>query len=400
MKVHFIQQDSWVLPGEYLAWAERHGYDVAVTKCWEYETVPESAEADLLVVLGGCQCPATTKEECGYFDAEREKALIRSYVEAGKMVVGVCLGAQLLGEALGAPYAHSPEREIGPVKAQLTPEGKNDPFFASFGDVFLAGEWHNDMPGLTEDSVIIAESDGCPRQIVRYGKYVYGFQTHMEFTHEIVAAGIEDAGGRLNCTGQFVQTEEQLLAFDYSEMNALLSSFLDIMVEEYRREHFPTVSQMMEKMIAYSDGNIHDIDHLIRVWTYAKTIGELEGLDASTQYILEVAAITHDIACPLCREKYGSTNGKHQEEEGALMVRAFLSDSGMLPEQIDRVSYLVGHHHTFSGIDGLDYQILIEADYIANATENGYSQDNATNFINRIMKTESGIRIAKAVFCL
>ena len=400
MKVHFIQQDSWVLPGEYLAWAERHGYDVAVTKCWEYETVPESAEADLLVVLGGCQCPATTKEECGYFDAEREKALIRSYVEAGKMVVGVCLGAQLLGEALGAPYAHSPEREIGPVKAQLTPEGKNDPFFASFGDVFLAGEWHNDMPGLTEDSVIIAESDGCPRQIVRYGKYVYGFQTHMEFTHEIVAAGIEDAGGRLNCTGRFVQTEEQLLAFDYSEMNALLSSFLDAMVEEYRREHFPTVSQMMEKMIAYSDGNIHDIDHLIRVWTYAKTIGELEGLDASTQYILEVAAITHDIACPLCREKYGNTNGKHQEEEGALMVRAFLSDSGMLPEQIDRVSYLVGHHHTFSGIDGLDYQILIEADYIANATENGYSQDNAANFINRIMKTESGIRIAKAVFCL
>ena len=400
MKVHFIQQDSWVLPGEYLAWAERHGYDVAVTKCWEYETVPESAEADLLVVLGGCQCPATTKEECGYFDAEREKALIRSYVEAGKMVVGVCLGAQLLGEALGAPYAHSPEREIGPVKARLTPEGKNDPFFASFGDVFLAGEWHNDMPGLTEDSVIIAESDGCPRQIVRYGKYVYGFQTPMEFTHEIVAAGIEDAGGRLNCTGQFVQTEEQLLAFDYSEMNALLSRFLDAMVEEYRREHFPTVSQIMEKMIAYSDGNIHDIDHLIRVWTYAKTIGELEGLDASTQYILEVAAITHDIACPLCREKYGNTNGKHQEEEGALMVRAFLSGCGMLPEQIDRVSYLVGHHHTFSGIDGLDYQILIEADYIANATENGYSQDNATNFINRIMKTESGIRIAKAVFCL
>ena len=400
MKVHFIQQDSWVLPGEYLAWAERHGYDVAVTKCWEYETVPESAEADLLVVLGGCQCPATTKEECGYFDAEREKALIRSYVEAGKMVVGVCLGAQLLGEALGASYAHSPEREIGPVKARLTPEGKNDPFFASFGDVFLAGEWHNDMPGLTEDSVIIAESDGCPRQIVRYGKYVYGFQTHMEFTHEIVAAGIEDAGGRLNCTGRFVQTEEQLLAFDYSKMNALLSSFLDAMVEEYRREHFPTVSQIMEKMIAYSDGNIHDIDHLIRVWTYAKTIGELEGLDASTQYILEVAAITHDIACPLCREKYGNTNGKHQEEEGALMVRAFLSGCGMLPEQIDRVSYLVGHHHTFSGIDGLDYQILIEADYIANATENGYSQDNATNFINRIMKTESGLRIAKAVFCL
>ena len=130
------------------------------------------------------------------------------------------------------------------------------------------------------------------------------------------------------------------------------------------------VSQIMEKMIVFSDASIHDIDHLIRVWTYAKTIGELEGLDAEKQLILEVAAITHDIACPLCREKYGNTNGKHQEEEGTRMVRNFLTDSGMTEAQISRVSYLVGHHHTFTAIDGLDYQILIEADYIANASEN------------------------------
>ena len=69
-------------------------------------------------------------------------------------------------------------------------------------------------------------------------------------------------------------------------------------------------------MISFSDGNIHDIDHFVRVWNYAKTIAELEDIDSETQYILEVAAITHDIACPLCREKYGNTNGKHQEEEG------------------------------------------------------------------------------------
>ena len=66
-----------------------------------------------------------------------------------------------------------------------------------------------------------------------------------------------------------------------------------------------TIAQIMEKMIAFSEGNIHDITHLSCVWTYAKTIGELEGLDADTQFILEVAAITHDIACPLCRKKYG-----------------------------------------------------------------------------------------------
>ena len=102
------------------------------------------------------------------------------------------------------------------------------------------------------------------------------------------------------------------------------------------------ISRILEKMIRFSDGNIHDIDHLIRVWTYAKTIGGLEALDAETQFILEVAAITHDIACPLCRKKYGNTNGKRQEEEGVPMVREFLSDTGMDPDQIDRVAFLVG----------------------------------------------------------
>ncbi len=161
-----------------------------------------------------------------------------------------------------------------------------------------------------------------------------------------------------------------------------------------------SISQIMEKMIAFSEGNIHDIDHFVRVWNYAKTIAELEGIDPETQYILEVAAITHDIACPLCRKKYGNTNGKYQEEEGFLLVKDFLSDSGMTHAQINRVAFLVGHHHTFLGIDGIDWQILIEADYIANTTENGYSKENVKNFIKRIMKTESGKRLVQSVFCL
>ena len=142
-----------------------------------------------------------------------------------------------------------------------------------------------------------------------------------------------------------------------------------------------SIAQLLEKMIDYSAGNIHDIDHLIRVWTYAKTIGELEGLDANAQFILETAAITHDIACPLCREKYGNTNGKRQEEEGGPLVRSFLADAGLPGEQVERVAYLVGHHHTYTDIDGIDYQILIEADYIVNASESGYSPENRKNFL-------------------
>lgn len=161
-----------------------------------------------------------------------------------------------------------------------------------------------------------------------------------------------------------------------------------------------TISDIMNKMIAFSEGNIHDIDHFIRVWTYAKTIAALEQLDSETQYILEVAAITHDIACPLCRKKYGNTNGKHQEMEGIAMVEAFLSDAGMSSHQMERIKYLVGHHHTLSCIDKIDYQILVEADYIANASENGYDKKNIENFMNRIVKTSAGKQLIKSIFCL
>ena len=157
------------------------------------------------------------------------------------------------------------------------------------------------------------------------------------------------------------------------------------------------IAEILKKMITFSNGNIHDIDHLIKVWTYAKTIGELEGLDPETQFVLEVAAITHDIACPLCREKYGNANGKYQEIEGAPLVTEFLSDTGMTTEQISRVAYLVGQHHNLTDIKGMDYQILIEADYIVNASENGYSKENVENFVEKIVKTQSGRELTRAV---
>ena len=70
------------------------------------------------------------------------------------------------------------------------------------------------------------------------------------------------------------------------------------------------ISEMIQKMIDYSNGNIHDIEHFMKVWAYAKTIGESEHLNEETQFILEAAAVVHDIACPLCREKYGNADGK------------------------------------------------------------------------------------------
>lgn len=158
------------------------------------------------------------------------------------------------------------------------------------------------------------------------------------------------------------------------------------------------IAQIIKKMIEYSEGNIHDINHFIKVWTYAKTIGKMEHLDERTQFILEVAAITHDIACPLCREKYGNANGKYQEEEGKILVADFLKDTDLKDDEIDRVVFLVGHHHTFSDIKGMDYQILIEADYIVNADESQHALKNIENFTSRVCKTATGISLLKSIY--
>ena len=108
----------------------------------------------------------------------------------------------------------------------------------------------------------------------------------------------------------------------------------------------------MEKMIKTSGGNIHDIEHLVKVWSYAKTIGELEALDDETQFLLEAEAITHDIACPVCRERYGNANGKLQEQESPSLIKAFFADMDLAEAQTARISHVVGHHHTYEGVDG------------------------------------------------
>jgi HD superfamily phosphodiesterase len=161
-----------------------------------------------------------------------------------------------------------------------------------------------------------------------------------------------------------------------------------------------TVSEITTKMIEYSKGNLHDINHFMKVHAYAKTIGECEKLDKNAQTVLEVAAIVHDIACPLCREKYGNTNGMHQEKEGEILVAEFLKDTGYSEEFIDRIIFLVGHHHTLKGITGLDFQILIEADYIVNADESNYSKVNINNTLEKVFKTPTGIALLKSIYGL
>lgn len=158
------------------------------------------------------------------------------------------------------------------------------------------------------------------------------------------------------------------------------------------------IASIMQKMIAYSEGSLHDINHFLKVHSYAGTIGKLEGLDADTQIVLEAAAIVHDIACPMLRNQYGTANGKLQEKEGMPLARNLLQNTGLTEEQIDRVVFLVGHHHSPEQIQGMDYQILIEADYLVNADESHYSRENIQSVYDAIYKTQTGRQLLKDIY--
>jgi len=233
MHIHFIIHEHFEAPGAYEFWAESHGYIISYSRVYEGDQLPQTVEDfDLLIVMGGPQAPSTTIQQCPHFDSKGEQAVISKAIESGKMVIGICLGSQLIGEALGAHYDHSPEREIGKFPITLTADGLIHPLFSHFGEALEVGHWHNDMPGLTPKCAIIAYSEGCPRQIVAYSDRVFGFQCHMELTKEVVALLIENEDLSNAAEYRFVDEPEVLLGHDYDEMNQKLYEFLDKLVEE------------------------------------------------------------------------------------------------------------------------------------------------------------------------
>jgi GMP synthase (glutamine-hydrolysing) len=229
MKVHIVVHESFEAPAAIEAWAQGKNHDITYTRLYSGDTIPENRDFDFLVVMGGPQSPATTVEESPHFDVSKEIAFIKQTADEGKILLGVCLGAQLIGEALGAKFEHSPNREIGVFPITLTDDGEHDPLVGKFPEKFMVGHWHGDMPGLTPESKILATSEGCPRQIVRYTPKVYGFQCHFEFTPEAIEDLIENNAHELEDYKDlpYIETPEQIRSHDYGEMNNLLFSFLD-----------------------------------------------------------------------------------------------------------------------------------------------------------------------------
>ena len=158
--------------------------------------------------------------------------------------------------------------------------------------------------------------------------------------------------------------------------------------------------ELMLKMIEFDASDAKRIQHFVKVASFARTIGLGEGLDADTLLTLEAAAIVHDIGIHPSEEKYGDSNGKHQEELGPEPARQMLAEVGFDKARCERVAYLVGHHHTYTNIDGIDYQALVEADFLVNLFEDGASENAIRTAGEKIFRTATGKHLLETMFGL
>lgn len=158
------------------------------------------------------------------------------------------------------------------------------------------------------------------------------------------------------------------------------------------------LNNLISEMIKYNSHDPRRIMHSLKVHTLAKLIGEMEDLDAPALFALETAAIVHDVGIKAAETKFGSCGGKLQEKEGPAIAQEMLRSLNYEPEVIKRIGYLVGHHHTYSDIKGIDYQILVEADFLVNFHEDNYSEERIRTVFDIIFKTKSGCEICRQLF--
>ena len=161
--------------------------------------------------------------------------------------------------------------------------------------------------------------------------------------------------------------------------------------------------KVMNSMIEYNRGDARRIQHAVKVYEFAALLGRMEGISPKEQQVLEIAAVLHDIGIHICEQKYGNCDGRNQEIEGPGVAKAILENimgSDADEAFVGRVCYLIGHHHTYTGVTGMDYQLLIEADFLVNALEEGLPEENIRNVRAQIFKSEAGKKLLDEMFAL
>lgn len=229
MRLHYLQH----VPFEDLAliapWARERGFAFSHTRLFEDETLPELSDVHWLVIMGGLM---SVNDEDEFPWLVQEKAFIREAIGAGRTVLGICLGGQLIASALGAAVRRNAHKEIGWHPVSLTEGAAGVPVFHAFSKDFVPFHWHGDTFDIPEGAIHCACSAGCAHQAFAYGDRVVGLQFHLEYARESIEKMLTHCAHEL-APGPYVQDAEAIRAQHarIPETQGLLRSILDVLYE-------------------------------------------------------------------------------------------------------------------------------------------------------------------------
>ena len=223
MRAHYLQHVPFEGLGSIEPWLLAAGYDIGHTRFFEMVQLPEPDTIDLLIVMGG---PMSVNDDADFPWLALEKSFIRQVVTAGKPVLGICLGAQLIASAMGARVYPNPVKEIGwlPIQAEAT-SGEDKFQLPTEVEVF---HWHGDTFELPAGAVRLAASEACTNQAFQLGSSVLGLQFHLETTLESAQAIVAHCRAELQ-PAPYVQSETDILAVapeQYQVINDLMGEVL------------------------------------------------------------------------------------------------------------------------------------------------------------------------------
>ncbi|CAH9014919.1 type 1 glutamine amidotransferase [Candidatus Nitrosacidococcus sp. I8] len=207
MNIHYFQHVSFETLGSIEPWAHSHHHYLSGTRFYQGQSLPNLEEIDWLVVMGG---PMNIYEEQIYPWLTQEKEFIEQVIKADKGVIGVCLGAQLIADVLGASVIKNPDKEIGWFPVEFTQGAKNSSWLNFLPQGLEVFHWHGDTFTLPKGAIHIAQSEGCIQQGFVYNKKVLALQFHLEIQTKNAQKLIEHCGDELGL-GKYIQTQDQIL---------------------------------------------------------------------------------------------------------------------------------------------------------------------------------------------
>jgi GMP synthase-like glutamine amidotransferase len=224
MRAHYFQHVPFEGLGSIEPWLQNAGYEISSTQFFDSGGLPEIGDIDLLVIMGG---PMSVNDETEHPWLVKEKNFIRSAVEAGKPVLGICLGAQLIANVMGCKVFPNSVKEIGwfPVEAV---ESENASVLR-FPEETIVFHWHGETFNLPKGAVQLAKSKGCENQAFQIGRNVIGLQFHLETTPVSAQEIVENCRDDL-VDGKYIQSETEILSAPpkrYLSINSLMGKVLE-----------------------------------------------------------------------------------------------------------------------------------------------------------------------------